>query len=273
AFKDLDRFSFPLIVKPTDSAGSKGVTRIDAPEELQEAFAHALDNSISGNVIIEEFIEKEGCSSDSDCFSVDGKLEIVTFSNQYFDEKAAGVYTPAAFSWPSAMSRLHQAELESELQRLITLLNLKTSIYNIETRVGKNGKPYIMEVSPRGGGNRLAEMVRYGIGVDMITAYVRATVGDPIGELKPAEFNGYWAEVILHADSEGKFESLEISPEYKDNVFETDLWVNPGDLVRPFNGANDAIGTLVLRFPDTQTLEKAMSTIPQWCKVVVSNGQ
>lgn len=269
AAKDLGRFTFPLIVKPTDSAGSKGVTRIDSPEELPHAFAHALDNSISGRVIVEEFIEKEGCSSDSDCFSVDGKLEIVTFSNQYFDEKAAGVYTPAAYSWPWAMSRQQKAELESELQRLITLLDLKTSIYNIETRVGKNGKPYIMEVSPRGGGNRLAEMIRYGSGVDMIRAYVRAAVGDPVGELKPAEFNGHWAEVILHADKDGEFQSLEVSPEYKEYVFETDLWVNPGDKVRSFNGANDAIGTLVLRFPDAATLEQAISTIPQWCKIIV----
>ncbi len=43
---------------------------------------------------------------------------------------------------------------------IIRSLDLRTSIYNIETRIGKNGKTYIMEVSPRGGGNRLAEMLR-----------------------------------------------------------------------------------------------------------------
>ena len=55
---------------------------------------------------------------------------------------------------------------------------MDTSIYNIETRIGTNGKPYIMEVSPRGGGNRLAEVLRYATGVDMITACTRAAVGD-----------------------------------------------------------------------------------------------
>jgi biotin carboxylase len=60
--------------------------------------------------------------------------------------------------------------LTSEIQRLITLLGMKTNVYNIETRVGTNGKPYIMELTPRGGGNRLCEMLRYATGVDMITA-------------------------------------------------------------------------------------------------------
>ncbi len=269
AVKDMNRFKYPLIVKPTDSAGSKGVTRIDSITALPYAFAHAMDNSISGRVIIEEFIEKEGCSSDSDCFSVNGELKVITFSAQRFDDEAANPYTPSAFSWPSTFTKEQEAYLTGELQRLITLLGLKTSIYNIETRIGTNGKPYIMEVSPRGGGNRLAEMVRYGTGVDMIGAYVRSAVGDPVGELKQAVFNGHWAEVILHADKEGIFQNLEIAPEYNEYVYETDLWVKPGDKVHNFNGANDAIGTLILRFPDATPLERAMETNSRWCKVVV----
>jgi len=264
---DLGKFSFPIIVKPTDSAGSKGVTKVDKATELSSAFTHALDNSISGHVIIEEFIEKKGCSSDTDSFSVNGELKIVTYSAQRFDNEAANPYTPSAFSWPSTFTPEEEAYLTGELQRLISLLGLGTSIYNIETRIGTNGKPYIMEVSPRGGGNRLAEVVRYGTGVDMIGAYVRSAVGDSVGELKPAVFKGHWAEVILHANKEGSFRQLEIAPEYKNNVFETDLWVNPGDKVHAFNGANDAIGTLILRFDNAETLDNSMHSLHKWCKV------
>jgi len=269
AIDDIDRFCFPMIVKPTDSAGSKGVTRIDTKFELQNAFTHAIENSISKKVIIEEFIEKQGCSSDSDCFSIDGKLKVVTFSAQRFDDEAANPYTPSAYSWPSTFTKEQEAYLTSELQRLITLLGLKTSIYNIETRIGKNGKPYIMEVSPRGGGNRLAEMIRFGSGIDMIGAYVRSSVGDPIREISQKDFDGHWAEVILHADKTGKFNSIEIAPEYNNNVFQTDLWVKKGDKVNNFNGANDAIGTLIMKFPDLSSLESAMSGIHKWCKVNV----
>ncbi len=273
AVKDLKRFSFPLIVKPTDSAGSKGVMRIDSPCELPKAFAHALDNSISGKVIIEEFIEKEGCSSDTDCFSIKGKLVLTTFSAQRFDNEAANPYTPSAYSWPSTFTLEQEQYLTSELQRLITLLNLKTSIYNIETRIGKNGKPYIMELSPRGGGNRLAEMIRYATKEDMITACVRAAVGDEIGELKTVTYDGHWAEVILHSDSEGKFESISISPEYEKYVHEIDLWVVPGEIVHSFRGANDAIGTLVLKFPSQSILDNVLKSISKWCNINVVSDE
>ena len=75
ARRGLDGFEWPLIVKPTDSAGSKGVTKVDSVDELDYAVSHALDHSHCKRVIVEEFIEQEGCSSDSDCFSVVGELK------------------------------------------------------------------------------------------------------------------------------------------------------------------------------------------------------
>ena len=69
----------------------------------------------------EEFIEKQGCSSDTDCFSVDGKLEFIFFSAQHFDENATNPYTPSAYSWPSTMTKEQEMELASELQRLLSL--------------------------------------------------------------------------------------------------------------------------------------------------------
>ncbi len=262
-------YQYPLIVKPTDSAGSKGVTRVDCWDDMPKALEYAFDHSISNRIIVEEFIEKQGCSSDSDSFSLNGELKVVTFSAQRFDENAAGAYVPAAYSWPSTMNMREESELRSELQRLLSLLNMNTSIYNIETRVGVNGKTYIMEVSPRGGGNRLAEMVRYATGVDMITACTRAAVGDTVGSISQQALKGHWAEVILHAENEGKFDHLEISEEIRPYVVEEDLWVSAGDGVEPFNGANHAIGTLVIRFDTAEQLDSAMGYISSWCRVVV----
>ena len=247
AYADRDYFTWPVIVKPVDSAGSKGVSRVDSTDDLKAAFENAKSHSFSGKVIIEEFIEKDGCSSDSDCFSVDGELKFVSFSAQRFDESASNPYTPAAYSWPSTMTKAQESELTSELQRLIALLGMRTSIYNVETRVGKNGKCYIMEVSPRGGGNRLAEMLRMATGVDMITAAVKAALGEEVTDITQKTYDGHWAEVILHSDKLGIFQGLDISSELEPYVMEKDLWVKAGDKIFSFNGANDAIGTLVIK--------------------------
>lgn len=263
-------YPWPVIVKPTDAAGSKGVTRVDKAEDLKPALEYAMEHSISGHIIVEEFIDKQGCSSDTDSMSVDGRLVFTSFCAQRFDLSATNPYTPAAYSWPSTFTKEQEVYLTSEIQRLITLLNLKTVVYNIEVRVAPNGKPYIMELTPRGGGNRLCEMLRYATGVDMITAITRAMVGDPI--LEPIEqkpYNGHWAEIILHADKSGIYDHLEISKDLPAEVVEEDLWVKQGDKVDSFEGANNAIGTLVLRFQTAEALEESITHQSDWLKVIV----
>lgn len=263
-------FSWPVIVKPTDAAGSKGVTKVDCIEKLKSALQKAFQYSLSKRVIVEEFIDKQGCSSDTDCFSINGELKFVSFSAQRFDEKAVNPFTPSAYSWPSTMTNEQEAELTAEIQRLLKLLGMRTSIYNIETRIGADGKPYIMEVSPRGGGNRLAEMLRYATGIDLITNAVRAAVGEEVIDMKQRGYNGYWAEIILHAPKEGSFVALDINADfYESYVVQKDLWVEKGDHVSSFKGANDAIGTLVLKFNSEEELSASLSSVDQWLNIIV----
>ena len=146
---------------------------------------------------------------------------------------------------------------------------MKTSIYNIETRESHNGKAYIMEVSPRGGGNRLAEVLRYATGVDLITNAVRAAIGEPVVNVEQKPYDGYWAEVILHSENNGVFKELEISPELDGNVIERDLWIEPGTKVGGFSAANEAIGTLVLRFDTAERMNSVMNSIETYVHVVL----
>ena len=269
--EDKDCFEWPVIVKPVDSAGSKGVTKVETLDSLKQAVEHALACSISKRIIVEEFIEKKGCSSDSDCFSVNGEMKFISFSDQMFDENADNPYTPAAYIWPSTMDEGSQKELSKEIQRLVSLLGMKTSIYNVETRVGTNGKPYIMELSPRGGGNRLSEMLRYATSEDLIEKSVKAAVGENIYLSEDVRYDRFIMEVILHAERDGIFKELYIEPEVrKRNVIEEDLWVRNGDKVRGFKGANDAVGTLVLGFNSKEEMNNSFIHLKDWLKVLVS---
>ena len=269
AMKDIAEWDYPVIVKPTDSAGSKGVTRVDNQALMESALEHAFEKSISGHVIVESYIKKSGCSSDTDSFSENGVLKFVSFCAQRFDAEASNPYTPAAYTWPSTFSQEQESFLTKEIQRLISLLDMKTNVYNIETRIGTDGKAYIMELTPRGGGNRLCEMLRYATGVDMITAMTRYCVGDSVPEIKQMPYNGHWAEIILHAGSSGRFQSMDIADSLPAEIVERDLWVSPGDEVHSFDGANDAIGTLVLRFADPAEMEYYITHQRDWLSINV----
>lgn len=267
ALKDIEMFHWPVVVKPTDSAGSKGVARVDNPKDLKQSIQYALSHSHSDEFIIEDFIMQNGYSSDTDSFSINGELKFVSFNCQYFDPKAKNPYTPAAYSWPSSITSDHQEELKNEIHRLLKLLKMRTAIYNIETREGTDGKAYIMELSPRGGGNRLSECLRYATGVDLITNMVKYSVGLPVDAIKQKLYDGNWAEIILHSDEAGVFKKLCISDEIAPNVVERDLWIKEGALVGNFEAANEAIGTLVLKFDSQEQLEEVLRNQNKYVQV------
>jgi len=269
AVAEAGRFGWPVIVKPVDSAGSKGVGRADGPGELASRVTAALARSRRGEAIVEAFIPARGHPSSGECFSVDGRLAFASFSNQFFDPAAPNPYAPVGSSWPSDLPDGVTGALAGEVQRLLTLLGMGTSLYNVETRLGEDGRGYIMECSPRGGGNRLAECVERATGVPLVESAVRAALGLPVTGVAQRPFVGHWATAVLHARRPGAFRELWIDPCLRDAVVERDLWVAPGAPVGGFAGSGDAVGTLLLRFGDRETMRRAMEDIGSLVQVRV----
>lgn len=269
ALKDIDYFNWPVIVKPVDSAGSKGVTRVDDPSDLPSAITHALDCSPSRNFIIEDFLELEGYQSSTDVYTVNGELLHCPFSDQLFDKNAVNPYVPAIEIWPSTMPQTAQDELRSELQRLFKLLNCKTGIYNVEARLCKNGKAYIMEVSPRGGGNRIAELQRYATGVDLIEAEMLKAIDMPYKPISDAQFSDCWCNYILHSNTGGIFKEIRYSKGFMDAcVVEEGILAKVGDMIQPFTGANQSLGTIFLRFNTREDLNQFISAPNRYILVI-----
>lgn len=271
ALRDVDFFNWPVIVKPVDSAGSKGVSRVDNPNDLPAAITHALDESHNGHFIVEDFLELEGYQSSADCFSVDGKLVYADYSDQLFDKDAANPYTPALEIWPSTMKKEHQDYLTSELQRLLTLLNCGTGLYNVESRLCKNGKPYIMEVSPRAGGNRIAELQRIGTGIDLIEAEVLKAVGEPIPyKIKMPQYVGCYVNDIVHSLKAGTYQGISYDEAFKQShVISEAIYPSVGDHVEAFHGANNAIGSVFLKFTSREECDEKKTNLSNYIKIRV----
>ena len=270
ALKDVATFNWPVIVKPVDSAGSKGVTRVDNPKNLKDAIAHALNESHNGHFIIEDFLELQGYQSSADCFSIDGELVYADYSDQLFDKDAANPYTPAMEIWPSTMSKEKQNYLTNELQRLITLLHCGTGLYNVESRVCKNGKPYIMEVSPRAGGNRIAELQRIGTGIDLIEAEVCKAIGLPMPKVASPKYDGYYVNDIIHSQVGGTYQGIKYDEAFRSkHVLSEAIYPEKGTFVEPFHGANNAIGSVFLKFSSREECDKVLIEHSKYIQVEV----
>ena len=271
AIQDVDYFNWPVIVKPVDSAGSKGVTKVDDPKDLSKAIAHALDESHNGHFIVEDFLELDGYQSSADCFSVEGALVYSDYSDQLFDKDAANPYTPALEIWPSTMSKEHQNYLSDELQRLLKLLDCGTGLYNVESRVCKNGKAYIMEVSPRAGGNRIAELQRIGTGIDLIEAEVLKAVGEPLpNNISMPQYDGCYVNDIAHSLKEGTYQGISYDDTFKQNhVISEAIYPSIGDHVEAFHGANNAVGSIFLKFATREQCDEKRANLSDYIKINV----
>lgn len=269
ALRDADAFSWPVIVKPVDSAGSKGVTEVFRKEDLRRAVETAFAVSISKNFIIEDFLVAEGQSSGSESFFVNGELRYNAFYDQLFELNSPNPFVPMVEQWPSMKDGTVLDDVRRQLQRLGAIMGFGTGLFNVEWRVS-GGKVYLMEVSPRAGGNRLAEILNYATDVDIIMAETLKSVGMEYGNVHEPNYNGNYAIYNLHSNRLGRFARLAIDPAFeKRYLIEKEIRVEVGNPVEPFAGANTSIGTLFLRTDTRQELDDILKNIDKYINIVL----
>lgn len=269
ALKDVDGFSWPIMVKPVDSCGSKGVVRVERKEELRKAIEYAVSESHNGHFIIEDFLVAEGGSCGSESFFVDGELRYNAFYDQLFELNLSNPFVPMVERWPSSKDESVLDDVRQQLQRLGTLLGFRTGIFNVEWRVS-GGKVYLMEVSPRAGGNRLAEILNYATDVDIIKAETLKSVGYDCSEVHEPNYNGDYAIYNLHSIRHGRFKEVVIDPAFeKKYVIEKEVRVAVGAMVEPFAGANTSLGTLFLRADSKKEMDAVLDGIDKYVKLVL----
>ena len=272
ALQDAPFFRWPIIVKPADSAGSKGVSRVDCEGDLVKAVMMAFENSISKRIIIEDFLDVVGFQSSTDIFTVNGRVVYPVFSDQLFDANATNPYVPTIEIWPSTMSNYYQNNLTEQLNRLFDLLNCRNGLYNVECRVCSDGKAYLMEVSPRGGGNHIALLQDMAYGTNFVENEIRAALNLPLDLNSPHAIDGVWCTFSIHPDKNqrGILKSVLFDKKLEDNNLKfVDLAVEPGEQMKPFTGANMSLGDVFLCFEDRLQLEKIIDRMDQFVTIVV----
>ena len=264
------RFSYPMIVKPVDSAGSKGVTRVDNEEDLETAFYNAIKYSISKEVIVEEFISKKNYSYGAEVFVSNGKVVFSSFYDQLFDIESPNQYVPYAECWPSSIPKQAEEQILSTIQKICDLLKISTGLFNVECRQSLQGKTYLMELSPRAGGNRLAEIIKEATGCDIIEAEVLKAIGEKNIHISSSIYKGAYAIYVLHSSKSGMFDCVKIDSEFNNHhVISETYYINKGDHVDGFQGANNAIGTLFLHFENRSQLDETIQNINDYVNIII----
>jgi biotin carboxylase len=271
ALENAGRFKFPVMVKPVDSSGSKGVNKIACPEELQEAFADAMKYSRCKKVIVEEFIHKKGYQISGDAFSVDGKLVFHCFGNEYYSKKVTKDFAPLGECWPFMMEPSIIGRLHDDLQRLITSLGMRSTAYNVEAIVDRNDNIYILELGARSGGSLIPQITEYATGVNLVTYVIKAAMGEDCADLVMKPSKGCWSNFMVHAKTSGKYIGIWFDENFrKNNLVEFVTDIEEGDEVHEFRDAQDAIGTLIVKYDSVEQMFHMIEHMDDYVKVIVN---
>lgn len=261
-------FKFPVIVKPVDSSGSKGVNRIDSVDQVKEKMEYAMSFSCGKRIIVEEFVEKFGYQIAGDGLSIDGKLVFRYFANDHFNSKCENSFVPISASFPYNMPEEVQEKVHAEIQRLLDLLHMQTSTYNFDIRIGKDYNVYLMEVAPRNGGNYIPDVIHYATGLDLVECAIKAAMGEKI-KLKDINPHGYYSYFAVHSLKPGILEEVRITEEGKKHIVENHIIKKPGDEVDVFTGAGSTLGCLIMEFESMEQMFDMMEHSDKWCQVIL----
>lgn len=263
-------FRFPVMVKPVDSSGSKGVKKIDTMEGLKSAVDDAVGFSRVKRVVIEEYVEKYGYQIAGDGFSVNGQLVFRCFANEHFNAGGVNPYVPIGESWPYCMpKRIHQ-KLHDEIQRALTLLGMGTQAYNFDARIDADENVYLMEIGPRNGGNLIPQVTQYATSVNMVDYTIKAAMGEDCSGLKMVEPEGFWSNYMVHSSTGGRLVEVKIDKELREkNIVEFEMLYKPGDIVEAFTGTNGTLGTMILTFSSQDEMLYKMGHMEKFVEVVV----
>lgn len=249
--------TFPVVVKPADAQGGRGVTRCPTLSEVESALWEAKRRSYGGRVMIEEEILGVHCSCE--CVVDGGKVVFMAMTRLTLCPPPLTM--TLAHTMPAGLPASVEDATLSILDALCARLGYERGPLNVDIVVTPDGEPFVIELGLRTGGNGLDDLVRHCYGVDPVRAVLQAAVGQPI-ELAPhIPRPVMWR--VLTAERAGELASISGITRASSipEVAELVMLVEPGQPVRPYLEVSDRLGWVVLQADTVPALDAAADEV------------
>ena len=264
----INDFSFPIIIKPVDSSGSKGVTVVNNVNDVQNAIECALEKSRSKKFIIEEYIEPVGKQLHGDGFVQNGKVVFLHLGDHHFDSTINNL-VPYSTTYPTE----HPVEIvnacKNQIQDFMSKVGFKNGGFNVELRISnKDNKPYIIDIGARNGGNFTPKVIEYGAGFNFLDRAIKIALGESIDDIKMTDkVSDFVSYLILHSDKNGVLNNIVLDKMIEDRIIEKHIYLKSGDKVETFLGANAALGVLIMKYESREVMDEIVENFHNLYKV------
>lgn len=262
-----DNFEFPIIIKPVDSSGSKGVTILHDKVNALKAVDFAFEFSRSGRIVIENFIEKKHqYLIGGDIFVVDGKVVLWGLLNCHRDQ-SVNPLVPVGKSFPPCVEDVDMENVKKTISSIVQKLGIKFGAMNVELVVDSKGRVWPIDIGPRNGGNMIPELLGMIYDVDLVELTIKAAMGEK-GLLGPKKEKLYYATHNIHSAKDGILDKVQFSSKIEPYIVKTFLYKQSGDSVEYFDDASKAIGIVFFHFDSRNKMFDILDNINEHIEVV-----
>ncbi len=255
----IDGLEYPLIVKIVDSSGSRGITRVDHPKNLQAAIRNAQSFTRKDYYIVEEFIV--GREFGAQAFVMDGKVQFILPHGDYIFHGSTGV--PAGHFAPYELSEEQMKDCYETTEKALRAMKLDNCACNCDF-IMRDGQTYVLEIGGRSGATCLAELVSIYYGYD----YYRKIIEVALGQKPdfPTNLHVPNASKLLMSSQDGEIIALaNRNPKNDPNIYEVVFDYTVGDQVKKFHVGPNRIGHVVTQgrtlAEATNALDRALANI------------
>lgn len=170
---DLSNFSFPLIVKPTDRSGSRGITKISEKEQLPLAIKSACEESFEKKAVIEEFAE--GNEYSVECVSYHGKHTFLAVTQKL--TTGAPHFIETGHNQPAPINDEITEKIKTVIYHALDSLKITDGASHSEIKIDDSGNIKIIEIGSRMGGDCIgSDLVRISTGYDFTRMVIQVAL-------------------------------------------------------------------------------------------------
>ena len=167
-------FTYPCVMKPTDNAGSRGVTLLRSEEDLEDAYAYSRRQSRGGEVIVEEFLQ--GSEVSVEVMVVDGEPHVLAVTDKL--TTGAPHFVEMGHSQPSQLPESDVEKIKDLAKRAVRAVGINCGPAHVEIMNTEN-RPKMIELGARMGGDCITtHLVPLSTGIDMVRATIDVSLGN-----------------------------------------------------------------------------------------------
>lgn len=259
ALEAAKNIGWPVIFKCVDRSGSRGITRVDCPEQVEDAFHYAFEETRKDYILVEKFLQGPEIGVDG-YIGPEGDF-LIPHEKLVFDNGAASV--PLGHMLPFQYPQDVMQDVLTQASLCARAMGLERAFVNLDVLLTKQGA-YVLEIGARGGATCIPELITEHTGIDYYEQMVRCALGQMV-DFSGARCGPACVARLLGAVESGVLDHIEYPAAVPDDLVQMKLDYTCGDEIHAFRVGPDRIGHLLVRGQD---LEKVRARAEELCKQI-----